>query len=130
MDVGAVLIQLKPKALTHVSAWQAELNARKDEAIETLKAEGVLVESWFYLELEGNDYLLAYTRAENIEKAHALARNSHFPIDQVHQQFKSNWLKVIPAKLLLDLENNGVLENELNLENSSNLENNLDLENR
>lgn len=106
MDVGAVLIQLKPNVLTHVDAWQAELNARKDEAIETLKAEGVLVESWFYLELEGNDYLLAYTRAENIEKAQTVAKKSHFPIDQVHQQFKSNWLKVIPAKLLLDLENN------------------------
>ncbi len=29
MDVGAVLIQLKPDSLTHVDAWQAELNARK-----------------------------------------------------------------------------------------------------
>lgn len=68
MDIGAVLIQLKPNALTHVDAWQAELNARKDEAIETLKAEGVRVESWFYLELEGNNYLLAYTRAEILKK--------------------------------------------------------------
>lgn len=106
MDVGAVLIQLKTDSLTHVDAWQAELNARKDEALETLKAEGVLVESWFYLKLEGHDYLLAYTRAENIQKAQAVAKMSYFPIDQVHKNFKSNWLKIIPAKLLLDLENN------------------------
>lgn len=106
MDVGAVLIQLKPDSLTHVDAWQAELNARKDEALETLKAEGVLFESWFYLKLEGQDYLLAYTRAEDIQKAQAVAKMSHFPIDQVHKNFKNNWLKIIPAKLLLDLENN------------------------
>ena len=106
MDVGAVLIQLKPDSLTYVDAWQAELNARKDEALETLKAEGVLVESWFYLKLEGQDYLLAYTRAENIQKAQAVAKKSHFPIDQVHKNFKKNWLKIIPTKLLLDLENN------------------------
>ena len=118
MDVGAVLIQLKPNALTHVDAWQAELNARKDEAIETLKAEGVLVESWFYLELEGKDYLLAYMRAENIQKAQAVAKKSRLPIDQVHKQFKSNWAKVIPAKLLLDLENGLDLENHLYLEKS------------
>ena len=48
MDVGAVLIQLKPNFLTHVEAWQAELNNRKNEALETLQAEGVFVESWFY----------------------------------------------------------------------------------
>ncbi|MEG0482307.1 MAG: DUF6176 family protein [Acinetobacter sp.] len=118
MDVGAVLIQLKPDSLTHVDAWQAELNARKKEAIETLKAEGVLVESWFYLELEGQHYLLAYTRAEDIQKAQAVAKKSHFPIDQVHKQFKSNWAKVIPAKLLLDLENGLDLENNLDLEKS------------
>lgn len=53
MDVGAVLIRLKPNSMSNVAAWQAELNARKNEAIETLKAEGVFVESWFHVELEG-----------------------------------------------------------------------------
>ena len=33
-----------------------ELNERKDEAIETLRAEGVHVESWFHLELEGQGF--------------------------------------------------------------------------
>lgn len=48
MDVGAVLIKLKPDTLDHVEAWKKELNERKDEAIETLRAEGVHVESWFH----------------------------------------------------------------------------------
>lgn len=106
MDVGAVLIKLKPDTLDHVEAWKKELNERKAEAIETLRAEGVHVESWFHLELGGQDYLLAYMRADDIAQAQHIGRNSYFPIDQVHKQFKNNWAEVFPAKLLLDLENN------------------------
>lgn len=105
MDVGAVLIQLKPDVLENVEAWKVVLNARKDEAIETLRAEGVHVESWFHLEVEGNDYLIAYMRADDIAKAQQIGKASNFPIDQVHKQFKSNWMKVFPATLLVDLEN-------------------------
>lgn len=105
MDVGAVLIKLKPDVLGQVKQWQNEINARKDEAIETLQAEGVKVESWFHLQLEGSDYLLAYMRAQDIAKAQEIGRQSQFPIDQMHKQFKGNWAKVIPAQLLVDLEN-------------------------
>ena len=103
MDVGAVLIELKPDAMANVDAWKTELTARKAEAIETLQAEGVHVESWFHVELDGLDYLIAYTRADDIAKAHEISRKSQFAIDQVHQQFKSTWQKVIPASLLVDL---------------------------
>ena len=108
-DVGAVLIQLKLDSMANVEAWQKELNVRKDEAIETLKAEGVFVESWFHVELEGRDYLIAYMRAEDIVKAQDIARNSSFPIDAIHKTFKQNWAKVTPAKLLVDLENHSDL---------------------
>ena len=60
MDVGAVLIKLKTNTLANVEAWQQEIEQRKAEAIQTLQAEGVKVESWFQLELDGNHYLLAY----------------------------------------------------------------------
>ena len=33
MDVGAVLIKLKPDTLDHVETWKKELNGRKAEAI-------------------------------------------------------------------------------------------------
>lgn len=45
-------------------------------------------------------------RAEDIARAQQIGRESQYPIDQVHKQFKKNWLKVYPASLLLDLENN------------------------
>ncbi|ESK55052.1 MULTISPECIES: DUF6176 family protein [Acinetobacter] len=106
MDVGAVLIKLKTNTLANVEAWQQEIEQRKAEAIQTLQAEGVKVESWFQLELDGNHYLLAYMRANDIAYAQQVARNSSFDIDKVHKQFKQNWERVIPAKLLVDLENN------------------------
>ena len=51
-----------------------QLNRRKHEAIETLQAEGVHVESWFHVELDGLDYLIAYTRADDIAKAHEVSK--------------------------------------------------------
>ncbi|CAB1216768.1 DUF6176 family protein [Acinetobacter bouvetii] len=105
MDVGAVLIQLKPETKDNVESWQKELNMRQAEALETLKAEGVFVESWFHVELAGVDYLIAYMRAQDIARAQEIGRQSQFPIDQMHKQFKGNWAKVIPAQLLVDLEN-------------------------
>jgi 3'-phosphoadenosine 5'-phosphosulfate sulfotransferase (PAPS reductase)/FAD synthetase len=105
MDIGAVLIELKKNALANVDAWQSEINARKQEAIETLKAEGVYVESWFYVQLDEKDYLIAYMRADDIAQAQKIGKDSQFAIDQVHKAFKQNWIKVIPSKLLVDLEN-------------------------
>lgn len=105
MDVGAVLIKLKQDSSEQVESWKNELHTRKQEAIETLKAEGVYIESWFHLNLEGQDYLLAYMRADDISRAQQIGRTSQFPIDQVHKKFKQTWEKVIPATLLIDLEN-------------------------
>lgn len=102
-DVGAVLIELKPHVMENVDAWKAELNLRQAEAIETLKAEGVYVESWFHVVLEGKDYLIAYMRAADIARAQQIGLESQFPIDAVHKKFKTNWSRVIAASLLVDL---------------------------
>ena len=106
MDVGAVLIRLKANTQAKVEAWQQEIQRRKAEAIQTLQAEGVTIESWFQLELNGEHYLLAYMRAKDLAYAQQVARKSCFDIDQVHRQFKQHWEQVIPAQLLVDLENN------------------------
>ena len=106
MDVGAALIKLKPNTWSKVKTWQQQFEQRKVEAIETLQAEGVTVESWFHVQIEGQDYLIAYMRAVDLVKAQQMAKTSPFEIDQVHQQFKrDSWEKVIPATLLLDLDN-------------------------
>lgn len=105
VDVGAALIKLKPNSLSNVATWQKQLQERKQEAIQTLKAEGVYVESWFHIELEGQDYLLAYMRAKDIAQAQKIAKSSPFEIDKLHKAFKENWEKGYSAKLLIDLDN-------------------------
>ncbi len=110
MDVGAVLIKLKQDTLANVDAWKIEIEQRKDEAIQTLQAEGVTIESWFHLELDGSDQLIAYLRVNNIAHAQQVSRKSPFVIDKVHKQFKQNCERVIPANLLVDLENNDYKE--------------------
>lgn len=105
MDVGSVLIKLKSDSMEQVEAWRSEIERRKAEAVETLKAEGVTVESWFHLELNGEQFLIAYMRAHDIAHAQKVGRESTLDIDRVHKRFKAHWEKVYPARLLVDLEN-------------------------
>lgn len=46
-------------------------------------------------------------RADSIEKAHEMVKDSEHDIDAYHQQFKKDtWLKGTRAKLLVDLVRN------------------------
>ena len=104
MDVTAVLIELKPNTERTVEAWAAHIAEHRDEALETLRAERVSVESWFSLSLDGKEYLLAYMRSESAEAAAAVARRSSAAIDEYHRRFKEDaWLRGINARLLVDL---------------------------
>jgi Family of unknown function (DUF6176) len=104
MDVVASIIELKPNSLDRVEEWAITLNERADEAIATLQDEGVRIESWFHLSLDGKDYLLCYMRTESIEKAHEVVRSSPHAIDAYHQQFKRDtWVVGKSARLLVDL---------------------------
>jgi hypothetical protein len=107
MQAYARLIKLKPGSDTAVAQWAQTMNARKNEALATLVDEGVAVESWFSLELGGEQYLICYMRAESMEKAQNTLTQSMHPIDAVHQQFKiDTWVRGAGAegRLLLDLQ--------------------------
>lgn len=107
MDVFANIIELKPNSLDRVEEWVKTLTERADEAIETLRDEGVNIESWFHLSLDGKDYLLCYMRAESIDTARAVAKSSPHAIDAYHQQFKKDtWVTGKSARLLVDLVDN------------------------
>ncbi len=106
MDVVANIIELRPNSLEQVEEWARTLNERADEAISTLQDEGVIIESWFHLSLDGKDYLLCYMRAESIRKAHEVVKSSPHGIDAYHQQFKKNtWVTGKTARLLVDVVN-------------------------
>lgn len=106
MEIIAGVIELKPDSMEQVENWAKTINERIDEAVETLKDEGVMLESWFHLPLDGKDYLLSYMRADSIKKAQDVAKDSKHSIDAFHQQFKKDtWVGGIKARLLVDLVN-------------------------
>ncbi len=114
MEIIAGVIELKPDSLEQVEEWAATLNERVDEAVATLRDEGVQLESWFHLSLDGKDYLLSYMRADSFEKAQKVVKTSAHAIDAYHQQFKKDtWLGGTRARLLVDLvSSNGVQQRE------------------
>lgn len=110
MDVFARLIKLKPGSRSRVREWADTMNARRPEALETLRDERVELETWFSLSLESDDYLICYMRAESLASAQAVSASSSHPIDEIHQQFKvDTWVRGAGAvaTLLLDLDARG-----------------------
>lgn len=109
MDIVAGVIELKPNSLERVEEWAQTINERIDEAIATLKDEGVQLESWFHLSLDGKDYLLSYMRTDSLAKAQETVKHSTHAIDDYHQQFKKDtWLGGTRVRLLVDLVNRDV----------------------
>lgn len=84
MEAAAGLIKLKPNVKEDVEDWSNTIKARRDEALQTLRDEGVAVESWFQVEIEGAPYLLWYMRADSIERVWEVAAKSDHEIDAYH----------------------------------------------
>ena len=106
MEVTAHLIELKPGSQTRVEEWARYLREHLGEAEDTLRAEGVSIESWFAMTLDGKDYLLAYMRADSMAAAQEVASRSQSAIDAFHRQFKvDTWVRDAGAvgSLLVDL---------------------------
>ena len=107
MDVKAVLIRLKPDTATQVADWQARILQLKEQAIESIRNEGIEVESWFQVIIANEQYLLAYIRTADIARAQAIGAQSTLEVDAVHRQFKlDTWDPscMIDCELLVDLQ--------------------------
>lgn len=106
MDVIAGLIELQPNSDEAVKDWKAFIEDHREQALESLRAEGVSVESWFSLTLDGKDYLLCYMRADAIKTSQQVMAGSSNPVDEQHRRFKEDawvWGSQIKAELLVDL---------------------------
>jgi hypothetical protein len=102
VETVCVRVRLKEASLGRVREWAAELNARRDEVLATLRDEGVRVESVF---LDG-DSLIYYMRAESIDQAREVYAHSTHAIDAYHQRFKDETFDEQTAlELLIDFEN-------------------------
>lgn len=104
MEVSCILIELKPDSRARVEEWAAHITANRPEAIATLENEGVTIESFFSLSINGKDYLICYMRAGCMAKAHDVVEKSISKIDAYHKKFqKDTWVSGNRAELLFDL---------------------------
>jgi hypothetical protein len=102
METVCVKVRLKPGSLPRVQAWAAELNARRDEVLATLRDEGVVVESVF---LDGEE-LVYYLKAKDVAQAQAVYARSRRAIDAYHREFKDEaFAEQRTLELLIDFEN-------------------------
>ena len=104
MEIDCAIIELKPNSHERVREWASHILKNKGEAVETLKNEGVTIESFFLVEIEDKDYLIGYMRAKSREKAQEVVKKSLSEIDAYHQKFKKDtWVRSIQSELMFDL---------------------------
>jgi hypothetical protein len=101
VETVCVRVRLKPGSLSRVRAWAAELTARLEEVLATLRDEGVVVESVF---LAGEE-LVYYLKAKSLRQARAVYAASQHAIDAYHREFKeATFAEETPLELLVDFE--------------------------
>jgi tRNA(adenine34) deaminase len=99
-----VRIALKENSIDSVREWFQTLMDRREETLESLRNEGVIVESAFLDRQPDGDFLIYYMRTKNIEKAMAVFQNSNLAIDAYHKDCKRKYCGTsIRLEQLLDL---------------------------
>ena len=104
-ETRCIKVKLKPGSLLHVRAWADELKSRKVEALETMREEGMVVESTFLDSTSEGDFLICLMKAQSFEKATGVVKQSLHAIDASHQTFKKDTTaSVTQLELLVDLD--------------------------
>ena len=86
MEYASGLIQLRIGTEEKVQEWRKTIVSRLNEAAETLQNEEVKVESWFKVEIQGENYLLWYLRAKSIQHVFEVSMQLKHPIDKFHYE--------------------------------------------
>jgi len=87
-EVRCVKVRLKPGSLPRVWAWASEVSARKPEALATLEAESIVLESFFLDQTDDGDYLIGTIRAGSLAQAAEAAKVSTHDLDAYHRAFQ------------------------------------------
>lgn len=90
--------------MPRVQEWAEYLRIHREDALQTLAAEGVTVESGFLDSGAEGDFLIYYMRSRSQQLAQEVAARSVAAIDAYHRAFKRDtWAQVRRLDLLLDL---------------------------
>ncbi len=104
-ETRCVKIKLKPDSIAKVRQWAQTINARKTEALATLRDESVILEAVFLDQNSEGDFLIYVMRAENFKLAKQAVKNSLHAIDEYHQNFKKEcWESGEKLEMLIDLD--------------------------
>jgi hypothetical protein len=77
--------RVKPGKSSRLRGWYADLEERREEALETQRAEGVSQEHAFILPGSEFDLLAVFIEVEDMDKANAAYFSSPFAIDAEHR---------------------------------------------
>jgi hypothetical protein len=77
---------IKPGKTQKLRDWYAELDRRRDEAIQTLDNEGIRQEIAFILPQPDRDLLAVFIQVDDMEAADAAFFSSSHKIDSEHKQ--------------------------------------------
>lgn len=104
METSCAVIELHPDSVEKVKEWAAFMNANREEALLSLKNEGVTIESAFVVQIEGKDYFIGYMRAVDMLQAATVVKTSTLAVDAFHKAFKKAcWKSLVRATPVLDL---------------------------
>jgi hypothetical protein len=101
-------IKIKAGALEEVREWFKILTDRKDELLYAFSQEGVWLESVFLEHAQDGDYLIYYTRQDDLEKVYTTLGKLGLPIRLFHVEcWKKHCEECIVLEPLFDLQRNG-----------------------
>ncbi|MFC6824310.1 DUF6176 family protein [Halopelagius fulvigenes] len=83
-DVVLTKNRIEPGKTDRLREWMAEITTRREEAIETLRYEGMISEAAFLERTDSDDYLVYYMEAEDIDGVYEAFRSSPYEIDREH----------------------------------------------
>jgi Family of unknown function (DUF6176) len=88
MQTVATVIKFLPGTEEQRLNWSKTMNARIEEARQSIKSEGVDCESWFAFKINDDQYAFALMRKYDVQ-----VHNTNHPIDLIHKEFKKTWDK-------------------------------------
>jgi Family of unknown function (DUF6176) len=86
METICIRTKLKKGSLEDVRKWFQTLQERPNEVLQSLKDEGVIIESAFLDKQDNDYYLIYYMKAENLAHAREVAMKSKLAIDKYHKE--------------------------------------------
>lgn len=86
VDVVLTKQRIESGKVSRLKEWTEEIRQREDEAVATLKNEGMHSESAFIESTDDGDFLVYYMEAEDIEQVYSAFEESEHEIDREHAE--------------------------------------------